>query len=197
MRIPDGYGNQMDKPGDLDVVHDCIDTAIRRTGNRSLQSANFLVVDKPETRHALAKIYHKGMIVCRGSSPSARQLMTRHYVSEGFPQGTESAEYLADHVDQVPIMVIPCLETWMHEYPDRFTQATMMGYIVSAAWSFCLAAQARGLGTTWTTLHLLFEREAAELLDIPYCDVRQIALIAVVHTPEIGGPQAHGTSHAR
>ena len=29
-----------------------------------------------------------------------------------------------------------------------------------------LAARARGLGTTWTTLHLLFEEEAAQLLGV-------------------------------
>jgi len=160
-----------------------------------VQPANFVVVDDPQTRQALAEIYHKGMIVCRGSSRSARQLMARHYVSEAFPQCTESAEYLAEHVHQVPVMVIPCLETWMHEYPERFTQATMMGSIVSAAWSFCLAAQAQGLGTTWTTLHLLFERDAAELLNISYCDVRQIALITLVHPPETDASQQ--TSHDR
>ena len=30
-----------------------------------------------------------------------------------------------------------------------------------------LALRARGLGSTWTTLHLLYEQEAAELLRIP------------------------------
>ncbi len=39
-----------------------------------------------------------------------------------------------------------------------------------------LAARARGLGTCWTTLHLPHEREAAELLGIPYDDVMQAAL---------------------
>ncbi len=39
-----------------------------------------------------------------------------------------------------------------------------------------LAARARGLGTAWTTLHLRYEEEAADLLGIPYSDVRQAAL---------------------
>ena len=45
-----------------------------------------------------------------------------------------------------------------------------------------LAARARGLGTCWTTLHLRHEREAAELLGIPYDRVMQAALIPVAHT---------------
>ena len=45
-----------------------------------------------------------------------------------------------------------------------------------------LAARARGLGTCWTTLHLRHERQAAELLGIPYDRVMQAALIPVAHT---------------
>ena len=48
-------------------------------------------------------------------------------------------------------------------------------------WNFCLAARARGLGTCWTTLHLIHEQEAAELLGLPE-NVMQGALIPVAHT---------------
>jgi nitroreductase len=45
-----------------------------------------------------------------------------------------------------------------------------------------LAARARGLGTAWTTFHLAHEREAADLLGIPYDRVMQIALVPVAYT---------------
>ena len=45
-----------------------------------------------------------------------------------------------------------------------------------------LAARARALGTTWTTLHLLFEEEAAQILDIPYAEVNQAGMIPVAYT---------------
>jgi nitroreductase len=51
-----------------------------------------------------------------------------------------------------------------------------------AAWSFMLAARARGLGTCWTIFHLYHEEEAAKLLGIPYGDVMQVALIPVAYT---------------
>ncbi len=60
--------------------------------------------------------------------------------------------------------------------------ATWWGSIAPAAWSFMLAARARGLGTAWTSLHLFFEEEAAELLGIPDDEVMQAALIPVAHT---------------
>ncbi len=45
-----------------------------------------------------------------------------------------------------------------------------------------LAARARGLGTVWTTLHLAYEREAAQSLGIPYEAIMQAALIPVAYT---------------
>ena len=57
-----------------------------------------------------------------------------------------------------------------------------MGSIIPAAWSFMLAARARGLGTAWTTLHLAHEEAVAELLGIPYESYTQIALIPIAYT---------------
>jgi nitroreductase len=61
-------------------------------------------------------------------------------------------------------------------------QAGLWASILPATWSFMLAARARGLGTSWTTIHLFFEQEAAELLGIPYSEVTQAALIPVAYT---------------
>ena len=56
------------------------------------------------------------------------------------------------------------------------------GSIIPAAWSFMLAARERGLGTCWTTLHLMHEEEAADVLGIPFDDVQQWALSPVAYT---------------
>jgi nitroreductase len=45
-----------------------------------------------------------------------------------------------------------------------------------------LAARSRGLGTVLTGIHLAYEREAAELLGIPYEQVMQTALLPVAYT---------------
>ena len=67
-------------------------------------------------------------------------------------------------------------------------QASAFGSVLPAVWSFMLAARARGLGTTWTTIHLFHEREAAEVLGIPYDEVSQVALIPLAHTHRHGLP---------
>jgi nitroreductase len=61
-------------------------------------------------------------------------------------------------------------------------QAALWGTIAPATWSFMLAARERALGTVWTTFHLGYEEEAAEILGIPYAEVTQTALVPVGYT---------------
>jgi nitroreductase len=61
----------------------------------------------------------------------------------------------------------PCVEGRTDHAPAA-AQASRWGSIIPAAWSFMLAARAQGLGTVWTTFHLRHEREAAEVLGIPF-----------------------------
>ena len=62
--------------------------------------------------------------------------------------------------------------------PMVVAQASTYGSILPAAWSFMLAARARGLGTVWTTVHLFFEKDVATLLGIPD-DWTQVAMFPV------------------
>jgi nitroreductase len=91
----------------------------------------------------------------------------------------ESASYLADHLSEVPVHIIPCVET-RFEDAGTFRQATRYGSILPAAWSLMLSLRSRGLGTAWTTLHLYHEKEVAALLGIPD-DITQAALLAVAY----------------
>ena len=45
-----------------------------------------------------------------------------------------------------------------------------------------LAARARGIGTSWTTIHLMYEEEVANLLGIPFAEVTQVALSPIAYT---------------
>ena len=86
-----------------------------------------------------------------------------------------SADYLAENMHRSPALFIPC----MH---GRNSTPGAAGSIVPAAWSFMLAARERGLGTCWTTLHLMHEEEAADVLGIPFDEVQQWALSPVAYT---------------
>jgi hypothetical protein len=55
-------------------------------------------------------------------------------------------------------------------------QASRWGSIIPAAWSFMLAARACEPDSVWTIFHLRHEREATELLGIPFGEVMRAAL---------------------
>ena len=59
--------------------------------------------------------------------------------------------------------------------------AGYFGSIFPAVWSFQLALRSRGLGSVLTTLHLIHEKEAAQVLGIPD-NVVQVALLPVAYT---------------
>src|SRR5690606_18792521 len=82
------------------------------------------------------------------------------------PRVIDSATYLADHMHEAPALVITCIEGRV-EQAGVMAQAGTYGSILPAAWSFMLALRSRGLGTAWTTLHLMYEQEVAQLLGIP------------------------------
>ena len=73
-------------------------------------------------------------------------------------------------------MMIPLIPGRLDSLP-AMASASTLGSILPGAWSFMLAARERGLGTAWTTIHLMFEQQAAELLGIDYEAYTQCALI--------------------
>jgi len=61
---------------------------------------------------------------------------------------------------------VPCIEGRVESLP-QFAQASVYGSILPAVWSLMLALRSRGLGSAWTTIHLIHEKEAAAILGIP------------------------------
>ena len=82
---------------------------------------------------------------------------------------------------EVPVMMIPCVAGRVDAQGPGGTlaAASIYGSIIPAAWSFMIAARARGIGTAWTTLHLMHEQEIADMLGIPYQEYSQVALIPI------------------
>jgi nitroreductase len=119
--------------------------------------------------------------VAQRRGPYVRRRAAAAAADERVTRISDAVRYLADHIHEVPVHVIPCVEGRTDHAPV-VVQASRWGSIVPAAWSFMLAARARGLGTVWTTFHLRHEREAAELLGIPFDEVMQAALIPVAYT---------------
>ena len=166
------------RPVPRDLLEECLRLAVQAPTGGNRQGWHFVVVTDPEKKRRIGEWYrdswHRYAAAGRprydAGDPRAGQL----------PRVVTSAQYLADHMGEVPVMVIPCHEGRV-DAPGTSNQdiAGVYGSILPAAWSLMLAARARGLAGAWTTLHLRYERDVAELLGIPYERYTQAALITL------------------
>ena len=160
-----------------ELLNECLELAVQAPTGSNSQTWRWLVVDDAKQRKALADLYRKG---------------AEGYLSDAGAQAEESGDaqtqrvfssamYLMEHLHEVPVHLIPCVQGRPPEPGPLAMASGLYGSIYPAVWSFQLAARARGLGTALTTLHLLHEQEAAEVLGLPD-DVLQVALLPVAYT---------------
>ncbi len=166
------------RPVEREVVEECLRIAQQAPTGSNSQGWQFVVVTNARKRRAIADLYRKGWERYRSAGRTAYDDPNRAATQA---RVSDSAQYLADHFHEAPVFVIPCIMGRTDGQPAN-AQSGVFGSILPAAWSFMLAARARGLGTCWTTIHLMHEKEAAELLGIPYDKVMQVALIPVAYT---------------
>lgn len=171
------------RPVEPELIRECLELAVQAPTGGNTQFWHFVVVTDAEKRKALGEFYRQGMLAAYGpgSENSKRPPLKDPKTAQTQERILSSSMYLADHMHEVPVHVIPCIRGRL-EGASNAAQAGAWGSILPAVWSFMLAARARGLGTAWTTLHLLHEKEAAEVLGIPYDKITQAALIPLAHT---------------
>ena len=167
-----------DKPVEPEVIKECLEAALQSPTGSNSQSWQWLVVTDSDQRAALAKLYQQGWELytqMEGNVQTAYKGEDEDRISQQ-SRVLDSATYLAQNFEKVPVMMIPILPGRFEGLPSM-ASAAMLGSILPGAWSFMLAARERGLGTAWTTIHLMFEEQAAEVLGIDYQSYTQCALI--------------------
>jgi nitroreductase len=169
----------LNRPVERSVIEECMRIAQQAPSASNRQHWHFVVVTDAAKRKALGDLYLKA----RQASQAGRAARTFRNDEQAvvYERVTTSADYLGEHMGEVPVLVVPCIEGRIEKMPFS-GQAALWGTIIPAAWSFMLAARSRGLGTVWTTIHLAYEREAADILGIPYEEVTQAALIPLAYT---------------
>jgi len=171
-----------DRPVDMALITECVEAAQQAPTGSNLQKWHFVVVTDPELKARVGDYYGQAFARYR-DMPTYAGNQDFGDVARNAQQFrvTASAEYLAENMGRAPALVIPCVEGRTDGLPG-VAQAGTWGGILPAAWSFMLCARARGLGTCWTTLHLLYEKEVAEVLGIPFDDVMQTVLSPIAYT---------------
>jgi len=160
-----------------DLIDECLLAAQQAPTGGNREVTRFVVVRDPELRAGLADIYREGWAryMVEGAGYGTPMRADESGAQRRQRRVRESASFLTENLQRVPVLVIPCVRIRTEDAP-LVVQATAFGSVLPAAWSFMLAARARGLGTALTTLHLFGERAAAELLGIPD-HYQQVALI--------------------
>ena len=159
------------------LINDCIALSQQAPTGGNSQGWRWIVVEDKNKRYSLAEIYRKAA----GGYLKAEGAKAEKAGDQQTLRVFHSALYLAENLELAPLHVIPCLMGRPEEGTPIVSVAAMMGSIFPAVWSFQLALRARGLGSCLTSLHLMFEQEAAALLDIPD-NVMQVALLPVAYT---------------
>ena len=167
----------LERPVERELIEDCLRLAHQAPTASNAQHHHFVVVTDPDKRAALARLWASvaGPYVARRAAAANADEDPR------VARRGEGVVHLARHLHEVPVHVIPCIAGRTDDAPIP-QQAATWGSILPATWSFMLAARSRGLGTAWTTFHLQHEREAADILGIPYDEVMQAALIPLAYT---------------
>ena len=161
-----------------ELLVECLEVAVQAPTGGNTQGWQFVIVTDAEKKRAIGELYKESWYAyaSRGRNRYAKEDLRR----EQLPRVASSAQYLADRMHEVPVMVIPCIEGRADRSgtPNEGI-AGLYGSILPAAWSFMLAARDRGLVGAWTTLHLTYEKEVADLLGIPYERYTQAALLTL------------------
>ena len=152
-------------PVPADLVDQVLWAATRAPSPGNSQGWDFVVVDEPEPKARIAAAVRAAMAERVAAMP--RSDRTTRLMLDGTAR-------LIDTLDQAPVLIFvagPVI------YPpgapsERFTWSALY----PAAQNILIAARALGLGTTFTTLHMVAEPTVREVLGIP-ADIKIAAMI--------------------
>lgn len=175
----------LSRPVPRKLVEEALEIALQAPTGANTQTWRFLVVEDQEKREKIADFYQRGVqLYVDGETGLSRTGVTINKEFEATDlrhsqKGSvlDSSVYLMEHLAEVPLFIIPCIES-RFDNEDVFTQASMWGSILPSTWSLMLALRARQIASAWTTIHLVFEKEIAEILSIPE-NYTQAALLPV------------------
>lgn len=164
------------RPVERHLVDEAVAIAQQAPSGGNFQPWSWIVVETAAMRAEMARIYRDA------AAEYATMMPARQRDGDDASQRVStSAAHLNEHLHEVPLLVVPCLGLRTEGLPT-FALASLWGSVLPAVWSFMLALRARGLGSSWTTVHLLREAQTAELLGLDVTKTTQVGLIPVAHT---------------
>jgi nitroreductase len=183
------------------LIRQILEAGVCAPSGGNMQRWRFLVVKDPEIKCTVGAYYKRAwdeQVAPRYRAGAPAPGMSR----DRFLRLLDAAEYLAAHLHEAPVWIVPCLEgVGVSGAATRWAGSS----IYPAVQNMLLAARALGLGATLTTLYLTFEKEVEAALGLPpgvhsyallpigyplgkFGPVRRVPLAEVVYEDRWGQP---------
>ena len=190
-----------DEPVPEHVLRDVLFAATRAPSGSNRQPFRFLVLTDGPKAAAAKKLVATAARRAWGSKRTADGYDRGSGADENSPKAAmaRSMEAYVDHLDDVPVLILPCLVRYRAPYPAEGAS------IYPACQNLLLAARALGYGGVMTSWNFFVDTELRELLRIPddvfvagaitlgrpqgnHGPVRRRPLDELVHFDEWNGP---------
>jgi nitroreductase len=168
------------RPVPRQLLAECIEIGCFAPNASNAQEWHWVVVDDPALLREVGEQYRKL------TEPPVRQMLETKLArgDEAGARISRSILWLAEHMGQVPAIVIPCYDVAAAEarYRDLIPDPAlrehggvethgmtsgMYASILPAVWNFQLALHSRGLGSVMTTAHQGDQAGMAAILGLP------------------------------
>ena len=166
------------------VIRECVEVAMQSPSGSNNMTMQFVVVRDEAKRKAIGEVYRQCYEIYRSLDGIYIGSIDKGDVAENAQQSrsASSADFLGERMGYAPALILACNAGSRVEGAPAMMAASMMGNVLPAMWSFMLAARARGLGTAWTTVHLMMEQQVADIVGIPFDTVQQACLSPLAYT---------------
>ena len=172
------------RPVEDSVIRECVEIAMQSPSGSNNMTMQFVVVRDEAKRKAIGEVYRQCYEIYKSLDGIYIGSIEKGSDVENAQQSrsASSADFLGEHMGDAPALVLACNVGSRVESAPAMMAASMMGNVLPAMWSFMLAARARGLGTAWTTVHLMMEQQVADIVGIPFESVQQACLSPLAYT---------------
>ena len=147
-------------PVPREAIEKIIAAATKAPNGANRQPWEFVIITDPDLIDSIGRIYGELWLGYYGKEPPPDESPTHR-----------SARYLAEHMHEVPAMILVCVDHsrgYMDYTPGQpFVRDRYASSIWPAVQNLFLAARALGLGTRITTHQVRREQEIKDLLGIP------------------------------
>jgi nitroreductase len=172
------------RPVEDSVIRECVEVAMQSPSGSNNMTMQFVVIRDEVKRKAIGEVYRQCYEIYRSLDGIYIGSIDKGDVAENAQQSrsASSADFLGERMGVAPALILACNAGSRVEGAPAMMAASMMGNVLPAMWSFMLAARARGLGTAWTTVHLMMEQQVADIVGIPFDTVQQACLSPLAYT---------------